>query len=229
MTSPSITGTVLTVPTGNGGDVPPTLRRATKMIWDFDGVVFDTEPAHHASFEALLRSCDVPLADDWFAVGVSEPDRWRDWLATYGTLCRLGDSTVEELTEQRAALFDTYARTLTPNWFVTALLDVPVEHVVVSAGNHGQIVELLERGGLAGAFDRVLAVGSPGVPACQGKAERVAAAAVRGAVVLEDSPAYLDGARKLGLATVAVQHGYNDLSAVPATCRVHAHVRSSWA
>lgn len=213
---------------GAAHDIPLLITGASRLIWDFDGVVFDTEPAHHATFETVLRRYDVDLADDWFAVGVSEPDRWRDWLRTYGATSRLGQRSAEQLTAERAGLFDTYAQALVPNWFVPELLALPVEHVVVSAGNHGQIVDLLERGGLASMFDRVLGVGSPGVPAHQGKADRVAVAALPGAVVLEDSPVYLEGARKLGLATLAVQHGYNDLAAVPASHRVHAHVADIW-
>lgn len=208
--------------------VPAALAGASRLVWDFDGVVFDTEPAHHASFEALLRSYDVDLREDWFAVGVSEPDRWRDWVATYGAESRLGEKSIDDLIAERAVGFAEHSAALRPNWFVTQLLALPAQHWVCSAGNHSQIVELLDQGGIAGAFDRVLAVGSPGVPAGQGKPERVASAAVPGAFVLEDAPAYIEHAHQLGLRTLGVQHGYNDLTAVPTTHRVHAHVVDVW-
>ena len=121
------------------------------------------------------------------------------------------------LTARRAAAYRDLSSDLAPAWFVGPVLGVAAEHVVVSSGNHEQVELLLGRWGLRGGFREVLATGSPGVPAGQPKAHRLAvrlAGVAATAVVLEDAPRYLAQAAGAGARTVGVAHRLNDLSAV---------------
>lgn len=134
--------------------VPQAVENARAVIWDFDGVVADTEPVQARAYEVVLRRAGVDVAPGWFAqwVGTPESGIWAGLKDRYGLAASVG-----ALSAVRAEVYEELAAGLLPAWFVEPVLGLPVRHSIVSAGNHRQIVALLHQWGLEDAFAEVSA------------------------------------------------------------------------
>jgi len=180
------------------------------VVWDFDGVVADTEPVQTRAYEVVLADLGVDVPGGWFTewVGTPEAGIWAGVRERYGV-----SLPVDELVAARAGVYSELAAKLVPAWFVAPVLALPVCHTIVSAGNHSQIVPLQQRWGIADAFAEVLATGSPRVPAGQPKLERLREATKEpGCILFEDSSRYLDAVDVA--VKVGVEHQFNDLSRI---------------
>jgi beta-phosphoglucomutase-like phosphatase (HAD superfamily) len=188
--------------------VPSVLNRARGIVWDFDGVLADTEPAQAAAYQTVLSRYGVDLTAGWFFdyVGIPEAEIWQLLRRRYGIT-----TSVPKLTAERTEAFLPLARACAPAWFVAKLLQVNCPHVIVSAGKHEHIVDLLEHWEIHAAFESVSAVGTQNqVPAP--KPYRLAQACADASVLLEDMPTYL--IVPINVVKVGVEHSYNDLTGV---------------
>lgn len=194
--------------------IPASLCAVETMLWDFDGVIADTEPCQARAYEIVLARYGVALAPGWFDgfVGTTERTIWSELVRRIDSGTALAG--VDALMRERAATYLAEAAALTPSWFLDPLLSRDVAHHIVSAGNHDAIATLLERWGLTARFSTIRASDSPTTPTGQPKLERLHASLVDRApgacAVIEDGPAYLAHARALGAVTVGVQHTLND-------------------
>lgn len=184
--------------------LPELVSSASTVVWDFDGVVADTEPVQAAAYNAVLARYGVEQPPDWFHtwVGTPEPAIWAGLRAALGLA-----APVEVLCAERAEVYSELARSLRPAWFVAPTLALRCPHRIVSAGNRHQIELLLDSWGIRDAFASLSATGAPGGDPCP-KAERLAAALTPGAVLFEDSARYLAAAG--GHLRVGVHHRFND-------------------
>lgn len=203
------------VPSASGSDaesvpeLPEVVAAATTIVWDFDGVIADTEPAQARAYETLLARRGVTVPPGWFHdyVGTPELGIW-DRLTTEHELT----DTIEDLTHERSSAFIEYATALPTAWFVPNVLQLPCPHHIVSAGRHEHITALLQAWGLTDAFTSVSATGTPGQAPGAAKADRLRQAYTPGSVLFEDMPRYL--AMDLPWSRVGVAHSYNDLTGV---------------
>jgi HAD superfamily hydrolase (TIGR01509 family) len=79
------------------------------VMFDMDGVLIDSEPAHLAAMDEILRREHVPVpdADDWQRVFFGRPDRdgLRDWFALHG----LNDyGAIARIMAEKLTLFSTH-------------------------------------------------------------------------------------------------------------------------
>lgn len=183
------------------------LARDRTVVWDFDGVLADTERLHATSYRTMLEDRGLTVAPDFFQelVGSTELQIW-DRLVELNP--GLSDRTRELLVEERRSIFlDAALAELAPSWIVVALLPalsgVASSQAVVSNGDPDVIATLLDTWGLSDAL--AVARRNEGedkrsllVEHCSGPA-----------LVIEDSPKFLRLARELGAATVGVVHEYN--------------------
>ncbi len=183
------------------------LARDRAVVWDFDGVLADTEPLHATSYRRMLKDRGLTVAPDFFheLVGSTELQIW-------GRLAELnpglGDGTREMLVEERRSLFlEAALAELSPSWIVVALLPslsgVAASQTVVSNGDPDVIATLLDTWGLSDSL-RV-------ARRAEGEDKRsvVVAHCSSPSLVIEDSAQFLGLARSLGAATVGVVHEYN--------------------
>ena len=199
--------------------VPSVVTTASSVVWDFDGVVADTEPVQAAAYEATLERFSIQPERRWFNNWVGTPEHriWAGLREQFGL-----SQPVEVLTAERAGIYGELALKLQPAWFVTPVLSMRCSHRVVSAGNHHQIEMLLNHWGIRDAFTSISATGSPDGDG-RDKAERLVAALEPCSVLFEDSPRYLTLAA--GHRRVGVHHQFNDLAGLPCDVLVsHASV-----
>jgi len=183
------------------------LARDRAIVWDFDGVLADTEPLHATSYRRMLEDRGLNVAPDFFheLVGSTELQIW-ERLAELNP--ELGDGTRELLVEERRSLFlEAALAELSPSWIVVTLLPalagVAASQTVVSNGDADVIGTLLDTWGLSDSLQ--VARRAEG----EDKRSLVVSHCSSPALVLEDSAQFLGLARSLGAATVGVVHEYN--------------------
>jgi phosphoglycolate phosphatase-like HAD superfamily hydrolase len=189
--------------------LPKQLSAAVCVVWDFDGVIADTEPCQARAYELVLAQFGVECEPGWFDpfVGTTERAIWPRLIAEHGLA-----ALVDDLVAARSNLFLGQAETLTPAWYVKQVLDLAVPHHIVSAGNHDQILRLVDSWEIGHRFVSVRATGSPATTADDDKESRLLnmlGEVGEGVVLFEDSSRYLELARAFGATTVGVQHSLN--------------------
>jgi beta-phosphoglucomutase-like phosphatase (HAD superfamily) len=190
-------------------------------IWDFDGVIVDSEPSQANAYRAVLARRGHQPAGGFFEAlfGHSDEEIWSHLKQTY----RIGDDIaalrLERIGEVLATLVDS-----PPNWFVDPILSclesARTPSIVLSSGNREVIFPYLDTWRLDERFDKVLCG-----PVAQGgitKEETLGTilSRVSKALVIEDSAHYLRLARSLGAQTVAVMHDLNATHSLDADARL---------
>jgi beta-phosphoglucomutase-like phosphatase (HAD superfamily) len=204
-----------------GWAMPPTLesllRGLAVLLWDFDGVIADTEPVQEASYQVVMaESGAIPEAGFFTAlVGKSEPEIWRSLKDRYGL-----PATVEELIARRADVYLPRAMlTIKPNAFVRPVLGYcdnnGIRSMIVSSGGFTNISRLLTHWELITQFSDIYCRTSPYHPDLTAKQDRIRHALDSNpgsAAIIEDSPVVLATAREMGLRTIGVRNDLNHAS-----------------
>lgn len=183
------------------------------ILFDFDGVLADTEPVHWACWAEVLETVGITL--EWgiyrtrflgiddremlrtLALEAVPPRRWEDLWALYPAKKELFRSRV-----MAAPPFDKGLRE-----FLTGL-DGQYRLAVVSSSSCSEIEPMLEAGGLRQYFQTV--VGGENVkhhkPAPDPYLLAAERLSLRAPLVVEDSAAGLASGRAAGFEVLAVQH-----------------------
>jgi len=179
-------------------------------VWDFDGVVCDSEPWQAESYRTVLLRRRVRPRADFFNghVGLTEPEIWDRIVAEYGVTTDRQELARERLDVLRPALL-CEAR---PNWFVRPALDElrasGTRSVIVSSGSLDIIEPYLAAWGLAQRYDAVSGLGPAATPKSQRMTELLASARDR-VLLFEDADVYLALGSAHGAVVVGVIHGLN--------------------
>jgi beta-phosphoglucomutase len=128
------------------------------VMFDMDGVLIDSEPAHLAATVDVLRREGVPLPDDtdWQRVFFGRPDRdgLRDWFEIH----ELPDAgAIARIMAAKTALFSAhFERLVTPfadaQQLARALHAHDVPLALVTGARRSEMLQALERFDLAGLF-----------------------------------------------------------------------------
>jgi beta-phosphoglucomutase-like phosphatase (HAD superfamily) len=192
------------------------LRAADTVVFDFDGVLADSEPLHMRSYRELMAADGGGLDEETFRALIGRKER-EIWPAVAGAGCDL-DSLVArraelmlDLTEREGLRLDTRAARML-EWS-------DGERILLSSGSPVLVDGLLRRWGVASLFGEMRVLGdSPAAKPDELRrivAERRSSPGWRGALV-EDSPQMLVQGSRIGLVTVGVVHSLNSLADVAA-------------
>jgi phosphoglycolate phosphatase-like HAD superfamily hydrolase len=203
------------------------VAKATTIVWDFDGVIADTEPVQAASFAAVLEAHGIQPPENFFSkfLGRSEREIWLALRAQYGLR-----TSVEALTASRSDLYLANASRLSPAPYVAPLLSAAKESgsvsLIVSSGTVDHIEHLLQAFQLQHAFIGIYCIGSPRDVDLSDKASRlqhIASGWSRPQVLLEDNFTYLALGTALQMRAIAVMHSMSpiDLSTHYEICLRH--------
>jgi beta-phosphoglucomutase len=200
------------------------------IVFDFDGVIANSEPLHLAAFRDVLAEERIALTEaDYYDrylgfddVGVFRTvsaDRGRVWSAgKIGTLVARKAARLEALERDVSILFPGAADAIR-----RAVAAVPI--AIASGALRPEIVRVLEREGLGDTFTAIVSAGETSAskpsPEPYLKAIALLAAAAgapleaRDCVAIEDSRWGIESAKAAGLRTIAVAQTY-DASELPA-------------
>ena len=182
------------------------LRRA---VWDFDGVIVDSEPVHATTYRDILGRLGHEPPQDFFEglAGRSEGEIWDALIERFGL-----ELSAEELQEERGPLASERLRRTAPNWFVLPLLDEldrrGIASRIVSSGNGAVVRDYLRAQGLEARFSDVSVVDGIAPPTKPGRLT-AAVGDGEGVLLIEDTGRYVDIARELGALTIGVRHSVN--------------------
>jgi HAD superfamily hydrolase (TIGR01509 family) len=185
-------------------------RRA--VLFDFDGVLADTENVHVASWERTFERMGLDVETDVCARAVEVDDRalLRDVFGRLGIASGDVDGWVHRKQELTVTMLRDAPRLYPGVAGLVERLRGRARLAVVSGTWRENVATVLEAAGLAGAFD--LIVGKEDVEAVKPDPEayRLALKRLRvkasEAVALEDSATGLESARAAGIRAVAVGH-----------------------
>jgi len=179
-------------------------------VWDFDGVVGDTEPMQARIYREMLAERGITVDGNFFhdLAGRSEYEIWATLKQRYDLEGEPGKLRQERIGRVAPMLADG----VRPNWFVrpgaAALHETNTRLLVISSGNVEVVDFYLAAWGLRDIFDEVSATTGEGdIP----KRERLRRALIEtdSALVIEDSTEYLRLAAELGAVTLGVEHTMN--------------------
>jgi beta-phosphoglucomutase len=193
------------------------------IIFDFDGVLANSEPLHYQAFRDVLRDEDVALSEaDYYAryLGYDDLGAFRaiggDWDRAWSAW-RIADMVTKKA--QRMERLESEVSVLFPGAADVVRRAADAVPIAIASGALGaEILRVLEREGLASCFAAIVAAGD--TPASKPSPDPYLHALARlsshvGAplrpsecVAIEDSLWGLESARAAGLHTVAVAHTY---------------------
>lgn len=183
------------------------MRAPLRVLWDFDGVIADTEPLHDETYRELARRRSHHLEPGYFdeLVGRTEQSIWAR-LIELGFPAEVDD--IDALMQERQEAYLQLAlETLQPTWVATSMVERfaarGAEQLIVSNGDPESIARLLRKWRL----DDSLTI-APRTPS-EDKMEILRRLCVPPVIVIEDNARFLEAARQAGAMTVAVQNSFN--------------------
>ncbi|MBN1269244.1 MAG: HAD family phosphatase [Kiritimatiellae bacterium] len=195
------------------------------VIFDFDGVIVDTEPLHYEALQRVLRRDGLGYAwEDYLAVyiGFDDRDALREAYRTAGRA--VDDATLARQVEEKAAVFESLVRErgVKPYPGVVELVQElagkkPV--ALCSGALRRDVSPILDGLGLNSAFDAIVtaddvARSKPDPEsyrrAFEGLVRAFPEKGLRPEQVLavEDTPSGIESARQAGLRVLAVTHSH---------------------
>jgi HAD superfamily hydrolase (TIGR01509 family) len=200
------------------------MRMLAGVIFDFDGVIVDTEPLHYRAFQKILEPLGLGYGWDTYVadyLGFDDRDAFREAFRSRGR--PLSGTELEPLIEQKAQAFlEIIAAGVRPYPGAVELIAgisgrLPL--AICSGALRSDILPVLEQFGLGGVFDVIVTAddvtASKPDPACYRlTVERLSAAcpgkgiAPESCIVIEDTPGGIAAARGAGLVVVGVTTSY---------------------
>ena len=194
------------------------------VIFDFDGVIVDTEPLHYRAFQTILEPMGLGYGWDTYVadyLGFDDRDAFREAFRSRGV--PLTDPELERLIDRKAHSFlEIIAGGVTPYPGAVELISglagrLPL--AICSGALRSDILPVLEQFGLSSAFDVIVTAddvsASKPDPTCYRiTLEKLSAAcpgrgiAPESCLVFEDTPAGIAAARGAGLAVVGITNSY---------------------
>jgi len=194
------------------------------LVFDFDGVVIDSEPVHLRCFQQILAGEGIALADrDYWEkyLGFDDHDCFAAAAAAAGR--KLAEPRIAELTAAKSRLIRrAFAEDVQPLPGAVELIrsaaDAGVPVAVCSGALRDEIALAARTVGVADCFGAVVAAedvrrGKPdpeGYALALRRLGEATGTAVRAArsLAVEDSPAGIDAARAAGMNALAVTNSY---------------------
>lgn len=194
------------------------------VIFDFDGVIVDTEPLHYRAFQAILEPLGLGYAWEEYVnlyMGFDDRDAFREAFSVHGRA--LGDHELEQLIDRKAAAFqDIISGGVAPYPGVVELItsingNLPL--ALCSGALRCDILPILAGLGLSDAFDVMVTAeevsASKPDPASYALAvERLASVFPDQGILpgrciaIEDTPAGIASANGAGIPVIAVTNSY---------------------
>jgi beta-phosphoglucomutase len=202
-----------------------TLRRPEAVIFDFDGVIADTEPLHCDAFRKVLEPLGIRFTwQEYVAayMGFDDRDAFREAFRTQGR--PLEDPRLSELVDAKSRVFQEVLGngvTACPGTLqmIESLHADGVPMAICSGALRSDIDPVLSRLGIAGRFLHIVAAGDvrKGKPDPEGyllayrklSLTRTSSLTAPGeCLAVEDTPAGVEAAKRAGLSVLAVTGSY---------------------
>jgi beta-phosphoglucomutase len=212
------------------------------VIFDFDGVIVDTEPIHYQVFQQILEPLDMGYTWQEYTdtyMGFDDRDAFREAFRTAGQ--PITQDRLQELINQKASLFEqVVARGVTPYPGVVELINELAAHgiplAICSGALRSDIMPILEQLEIKHFFSQIVTADdlpqSKPHPASYLRAKEKLVTSFPEKLTpcsliyaIEDTPAGIQSAKGAGLCVVAVTNSYPANKLVQADATVQALVQ----
>jgi len=202
----------------------PNGMQAEAVIFDFDGVIVDTEPIHYAAFQRVLDPLGLQFTWEEYVetyIGFDDRDAFRHVFSSHGT--NLSTEELHGLIDQKALLFAEVIRAgVTAYPGVLELISHLHAHksplAICSGALRSDIDPILAMLGISDYFDVIVtaddvAASKPDPECYQLTFQRLQSAhqcsfTKDATLVIEDTPAGISAAKAAGLPVCAVTNSY---------------------
>lgn len=195
------------------------------VIFDFDGVIVDTEPIHYQVFQDILEPIGLGYTWEEYTstyMGFDDRDAFREAFRTKGQI--ITQDRLQELINQKATLFEqVVAKGVTPYPGVVELIKELAAHgiplAICSGALRSDIIPILEQLAIKLFFSHIVTADdvpqSKPHPASYLKAKELLLhsfpeklTSKSSICAIEDTPAGIQSAKGAGLYVVAVTNSY---------------------
>lgn len=195
------------------------------VIFDFDGVIVDTEPLHYRAFQKILQPQNLGYSwDDYVEtyMGFDDRDAFREAFRHGGM--QLTETALEQLVAEKASVFQhVISAGVTPYPGVTTLINrlhqqgTPL--AICSGALRSDILPIIDQLGIANCFSRIVTADDVPHSKPDPTSYRIAAQQLIEAfpeklansdqiIAIEDTPAGISSASGAGLRVIAVTNSY---------------------
>ncbi len=195
------------------------------VIFDFDGVVVDSEPVHFAGFRDVLATVGVELTlEDYYAKYLGYDDHDGLLIAARDRGAELSERRIADLTAAKTAMVQRAFRESIQALpgavaLIRAIADAGVPMAICSGALRDEIILASRTVGVLDCFQGIIAAedvkrGKPdpeGYLAARGLLARSSGKDIRPGrcIVVEDSPAGIEAAKSAGMKVLAVATSYS--------------------
>ncbi len=198
--------------------------QAEAVIFDFDGVIVDTEPLHYAAFQRALEPLGLHFTWQEYVeiyIGFDDRDAFRHAFSSKGKI--LGTDELHALIGQKAAFFQEVIRSDVPAYpgvldLIFHLRDHKTPLAICSGALREDIDPILAMLGISNCFDVIVtaddvAASKPDPECYQLAFQRLLAVhnnsfTKEATIAIEDTPAGISAAKAAGLLVCAVTNSY---------------------
>lgn len=198
--------------------------QAEAIIFDFDGVIVDTEPLHYAAFQRTLEPIGLHFTWQEYIdtyIGFDDRDAFKHAFSSQTKT--ISQEELHDLIEQKAAFFQDVIRSGVAAYpgvldLIAHLSANKVPLAICSGALRSDIDPILEMLGISDCFDVIVtaddvAVSKPDPECYQLAFQRLKSAhnnsfSKDAALAIEDTPAGISSARSAGLMVCAVTNSY---------------------
>jgi beta-phosphoglucomutase len=194
------------------------------VIFDFDGVISDTEPTHLQAFNKVLSKYKIEISQtDYYKdyLGLNDYEGFKEMAKAHNL--QLDDEEIEDLITQKGKIFEELAKTESNiiegiTEFLSMLKQNNIRMSICSGAVRSDIDAILSGTGLLGFFEVIITANDvkeskPDPAGLNMTLQRLNemrdnVILPTECVVVEDSPWGLEAARKAGIHTLAVTNSY---------------------
>jgi beta-phosphoglucomutase len=197
---------------------------AEAVIFDFDGVIVDTEPLHYAAFQRLLEPLGLGFSwEEYVATYMGFDDRDAFIEAFKNARDGLNSVRLQEMIDRKAGVFQEIIRCGINAYpgvvsLIRAIRDHQVPLAISSGALRSDIAPILETLGITDCFDVIVTAEdvarSKPDPECYALAHRSLKSrhalelSPDRVLAIEDTPAGIEAAKGAGLLVMAVTNSY---------------------
>jgi len=202
-----------------------TVSRPESVIFDFDGVIVDTEPLHYETFQEILAPHGIGFTWKEYMetyMGFDDRDAFLEAFRAHGT--DLDERRLKELIESKSIIFQEVIRNGVSAYpgavqTITSLHASGIPLAICSGALRSDILPILEQLGTAHCFTHVVTADdvrkSKPDPECYSLAFQMLMrthpsllSTPRNSLAIEDTPAGIRSAKMAGLSVLAVTNSY---------------------
>ena len=196
------------------------------VIFDFDGIIVDTEPIHFTSFQKILKPLALDYSWDEYVskyMGYDDRDAFLEVFKTKGL--QLEKETLNELIAQKSAVFEHIILNGVEPYpgvidIITELYQQNIPLIICSGALRSDILPILDQLGINTYFSDIISaddvIRSKPDPACYLLAKQRLIQSHPNKLntesyfcAIEDTPAGITAAQQAGIKVVAVTNSYS--------------------